>query len=47
VLLAGVHFMQCSEYWVICVYVCVIHLQVIFADLVYVVILQCVFYVSI
>lgn len=36
-LLPGVHFMQCSEYWVMCLNVCVIHLQLIFAHLVSVV----------
>jgi hypothetical protein len=25
VLLTGVHFLQCSEYWVMCINVCVIH----------------------
>jgi hypothetical protein len=42
VLLIGVHFLQCSKYWVMCVCVCAIHLQVIFADLVYVVFSQCI-----
>jgi hypothetical protein len=32
-MLTGVHFLQCSEYCGVCVNVCVIHLQVIFADL--------------
>jgi hypothetical protein len=31
-LLTGVHFLQCSEYWVICISVCVINAYVIFAD---------------
>jgi hypothetical protein len=42
VLLTGVHFLQCSEYLVMCVNVCVIHLQVIFVDLIYLVLFQCV-----
>jgi hypothetical protein len=42
VMLTGVHFLQCTEYRVMCVNVCVIHLQVIFADLIYVIFLQCV-----
>jgi hypothetical protein len=41
VVLAGVHFLQYSEYWVLCVNVCVIHLQVIFADLVFFHVLKC------
>jgi hypothetical protein len=30
VLLTGVHFLHCSEYWVMCINVCVSHVQVIF-----------------
>jgi hypothetical protein len=42
VLLTGVHFLQCSEYWVMCVNVCVIYSQVIFTEFVHVVFFQCV-----
>jgi hypothetical protein len=40
-LLSGVRFLYCFEYWVMCVGVYVIYLQVITADLVYVVFYQC------
>jgi hypothetical protein len=37
VLLTGVHFLQCPEYWVMCIDVCVIHVLCYFSDFVYVV----------
>jgi hypothetical protein len=42
VLITAVHFLQYSEYWVVCVNVCVINFQVIFADFLYEVFFQCV-----
>jgi hypothetical protein len=47
VLLTGVHFVQCSEHGVMCINVCVIHVKVIFTDLVYMVlfsVFKCVLY---
>jgi hypothetical protein len=42
VLLSGVHFLQCSEYWATCINVCVIHMHVICTHFVYLVLFQCV-----
>jgi hypothetical protein len=39
VLLTGAHFQQCSEYWVMCINVSVIHMKVNFIGFVYVVLL--------